>query len=385
MSDAFISYAGDDRVLAERLHQLIAAAGFSVWWDRELVAGSMFTAEIEQQLRRASAVVVVWTTTSIASPWVAAEADVAAKLGTLVPIRVGDVEPPLPHRMRHTLDLSDLERPGSPASIKSLFAALEQGRNRTTEAYLKASDARVTGRAWSADKLRGVSAAGGSWSQCALVELANHEFARGGDARAIRPLEHLLVQANAPFSRRSVATLLCLCELARGDLAAAQSLVPHIESMDEGLWIANPVQELFVWHGLDNEPRGNAAWRLVTNPSTEQRSLCPPYSWANTSVALDRALLSTVFGSDPVSAIVSSLSRFELRGLTHLTAATSRAIRKSPYILQNIEKIAVRDSWKLWLSVARRRQRCRDLERRLLPVAGTLFAGYAANSDSLAL
>ena len=39
MADVFISYARGDRSFAQAMATELAAAGFSVWWDRELSAG----------------------------------------------------------------------------------------------------------------------------------------------------------------------------------------------------------------------------------------------------------------------------------------------------------------------------------------------------------
>lgn len=57
MSDVFISYAHEDRASAELLAQILQAKGWSVWWDRNIVAGQSFDQIIEHELDTAKAVI----------------------------------------------------------------------------------------------------------------------------------------------------------------------------------------------------------------------------------------------------------------------------------------------------------------------------------------
>lgn len=107
MADIFLSYATGDR---QRVHPIVDAleeAGWSVWWDRELVSGPSFDDSIEQELAAASCVIVVWTERAITSTWVRAEANEGLERGILVPVRLDDVRPPLPFRIAQTADLSN--------------------------------------------------------------------------------------------------------------------------------------------------------------------------------------------------------------------------------------------------------------------------------------
>ena len=45
-------------------------AGHDVWWDRHLHGGSRFAKEIDQALKNAEAVVVLWSEESLESAWV---------------------------------------------------------------------------------------------------------------------------------------------------------------------------------------------------------------------------------------------------------------------------------------------------------------------------
>ena len=54
MTDIFVSYASED---LERVKPLVAALeekGWSVWWDRELVAGPSYDEKIEEALDSAT-------------------------------------------------------------------------------------------------------------------------------------------------------------------------------------------------------------------------------------------------------------------------------------------------------------------------------------------
>ena len=70
MTDIFISYAAEDRELAECLATALGTMGWSVWWDREIIAGQAFDQAIEHALESAKSVVVLWSWHSVLSEWV---------------------------------------------------------------------------------------------------------------------------------------------------------------------------------------------------------------------------------------------------------------------------------------------------------------------------
>jgi len=55
MSDIFISYASEDRPFAMAIARALEGAGWSVWWDRNILAGRRFAEVIEDEIGKAAA------------------------------------------------------------------------------------------------------------------------------------------------------------------------------------------------------------------------------------------------------------------------------------------------------------------------------------------
>ena len=107
MTDIFVSYDSED---LERVKPLITALethGWSVWWDRELVAGPSYEDKIEEALDEASCVVVVWSSHSIKPQWMRTEAHKGLEREILVPLLIDDVKPPLAYRIAQTAKMID--------------------------------------------------------------------------------------------------------------------------------------------------------------------------------------------------------------------------------------------------------------------------------------
>jgi len=105
MADVFLSYASEDRERACQVANAFEACGWSVWWDRKIIAGETFDQVIERELDAAKSVVVLWSKNSIGSEWVKNEASRAVERGVLVPAIVDDVRPPLEFRRKQTANL----------------------------------------------------------------------------------------------------------------------------------------------------------------------------------------------------------------------------------------------------------------------------------------
>jgi pimeloyl-ACP methyl ester carboxylesterase len=106
MSHVFISYARSTANEAQQIAAALRALGYEVWRDDELPPHRDYTEVIEERLREAEAVVVIWSAEAVKSQWVRAEANVAREAGTLVQLRVDGPTPPLPFNQIQCADLS---------------------------------------------------------------------------------------------------------------------------------------------------------------------------------------------------------------------------------------------------------------------------------------
>ncbi len=126
MAKVFLSYSREDAPAARQLAECIGRAGHKVWWDRDIEGGSRFTAEIDRELKNADAVVVIWTKSSIESPWVQDEAAEGRDNGRLVPVIFGTEKPPLGFRQFQSIDFGDWNGEGDPPSLEALVRAIAQ-------------------------------------------------------------------------------------------------------------------------------------------------------------------------------------------------------------------------------------------------------------------
>ena len=105
LGKVFVSYTHEDRAKAKVLADGLSARGWSVWWDRTIPPGRTFDEVIEEALDDAQCVVVLWSTTSVASNWVRAEAAEGARRQILVPALLDKVKIPLEFRRVQAADL----------------------------------------------------------------------------------------------------------------------------------------------------------------------------------------------------------------------------------------------------------------------------------------
>jgi adenylate cyclase len=128
--DVFISYARPSEEQARQVADQLRARGFSVWRDDELPAHRAYSDVIEERLKSAKAVVVLWCAESAKSHWVRAEADTAREAGTLVQARLDSALPPMPFNQIQCADLDgwtgDTSAPGW-HKLESSVAALVGG------------------------------------------------------------------------------------------------------------------------------------------------------------------------------------------------------------------------------------------------------------------
>jgi len=125
MADVFVSYAREDEVCVRSLVRLLEARGLSVFWDLQIPAGTTWREHIGQALAQAPCVLVAWSTHSIASSFVAEEADEGRQRGVLVPVMIEAVLSPLGFRSLQSADLQDLAANALPRGFDQLLSAIQ--------------------------------------------------------------------------------------------------------------------------------------------------------------------------------------------------------------------------------------------------------------------
>ena len=161
MTDIFISYARADRPRAERLARALGAAGWSVWWDREIPPGRSFAEVIEEALSSARCVIVLWSQVSVRSEWVKTEAAEAAQRRILVPILVDGASIPL--EFRH-IQSAAFDRWDDPAAnrdwpqLNDAIGTLIGARPVAAAPTVPPTIQRTIDRSWAATAISGVLA-----------------------------------------------------------------------------------------------------------------------------------------------------------------------------------------------------------------------------------
>jgi len=131
MSKIFISYASADRRIAEVFARELTAQSFAVWWDERIEPGLRFDREIERELKGASIVIVLWSSSSLASEWVSNEATTALKRNTLFPVLMDGVDLPLEFLRRQAMRIATHSEEMLFEGIRRVVAAIiELGRRR---------------------------------------------------------------------------------------------------------------------------------------------------------------------------------------------------------------------------------------------------------------
>jgi len=126
MAKVFLSYSRDDVDCVRQMAELLGEAGHQVWWDQHIQGGSRFSTAIDQALKDAEAVVVIWSPKSVQSAWVQDEAAEGRDSGRLVPVIIGETKPPLGFRQFQSIDLSEWNGGKPPAQFAALLDTIAQ-------------------------------------------------------------------------------------------------------------------------------------------------------------------------------------------------------------------------------------------------------------------
>ncbi len=125
MASVFLSYDREDADRARHFARALERAGHEVWWDLHVRGGAQFSKVIEQALKAADVVVVLWSVHSVESAWVRDEAGAGRDSGRLVPVTIDGTPAPIGFRQFQTIDLSRWKGRGNPAALQTLLADVE--------------------------------------------------------------------------------------------------------------------------------------------------------------------------------------------------------------------------------------------------------------------
>ena len=126
MSHVFVSYARADEPVAERIAGGLKDAGFEVWRDDELPAHRAYAEVIEERIKGAKAVVVLWSAEAAKSQWVRAEADTARSANTLIQVTLDGTIPPLPFNQIQCAELNGWDGQASTPGWRKLLASVAE-------------------------------------------------------------------------------------------------------------------------------------------------------------------------------------------------------------------------------------------------------------------
>jgi TolB-like protein/cytochrome c-type biogenesis protein CcmH/NrfG len=125
MAEIFISYARSTETQAAELAAALRSAGHVVWRDDQLPVHRDYADVIEEHLRAAGAVVVLWSQDAAKSQWVRAEADVAREAGKLVQVTLDGTVPPLPFNRLQCAPLLDWRGSHTDPGWLTLLASID--------------------------------------------------------------------------------------------------------------------------------------------------------------------------------------------------------------------------------------------------------------------
>ena len=124
MSEIFVSYARSTEAAAQRVAQGLRGLGYEVWLDDQLPAHRAYADVIEERLREAHSVVVIWSADAAKSTWVRSEAEMARGAGKLVQLTVDRARLPMPFDQIQCADLSTWTGEADTAGWRQVVASV---------------------------------------------------------------------------------------------------------------------------------------------------------------------------------------------------------------------------------------------------------------------
>lgn len=141
--DIFLSYNREDQAKAKVIAEALKKEGFDVWWDTVLRAGQTYDEVTEGQLHAAKAVVVLWSSRSVRSKWVRAEATLGDRKSALIPVMIEQCDRPIMFELIQTADLIGWEGDTTAPGWLALIADVRDHIERKTAASKPAAPGAV--------------------------------------------------------------------------------------------------------------------------------------------------------------------------------------------------------------------------------------------------
>ncbi|MBS0226342.1 MAG: TIR domain-containing protein [Proteobacteria bacterium] len=258
MSDVFLSYARRDQALVEKIARCLIDAGNTVWWDSELLPHNRFASAIENEIRNARAVLVVWSETAVQSQWVRAEAELARAQDKLIQVALDQSSIPLPFNQFHVADLSRWRGDGDDAQWQKVLSSVShfvQEPRDEAAAFPPAQQTPVPRTMSSSRSRRWLPLGAGALAAAALATtliLNRHPPESRGQRIAIQPFRSIGGTSRLQGYATQLSTSL------QNDLTQAQfqtvpsteveaiqgdQLARQLKSLDVGLMFSGAVQE----------------------------------------------------------------------------------------------------------------------------------------------
>lgn len=124
MSHVFISYARATANQAQQVAAILRGLGHEVWLDDAIPAHRAYAEVIEERLREAKAVVVIWSADAAKSEWVRSEADRARTSRKLVQLTVDGTPLPMPFDQIQCANLAGWQGDQTAAGWKQVAASV---------------------------------------------------------------------------------------------------------------------------------------------------------------------------------------------------------------------------------------------------------------------
>jgi TolB-like protein/Flp pilus assembly protein TadD len=119
-------------VQAQAIANALRSLSYSVWIDSELPAHRRYTDVINEHLRLAKAVVVVWSAEAVQSDWVQSEADHARTNKKLVQVTIDGAMPPMPFDRIQCADLRDWTGDAKAPALRIILGSVTDLVGRST-------------------------------------------------------------------------------------------------------------------------------------------------------------------------------------------------------------------------------------------------------------